>query len=254
LNILNFRHPELLPVHPWTNSDRRGACPGSLIGSIVAPTLFEPALVAIRGCLDRPRCFAWWAVCLCLLFIGQWAQGQGTVVFHNTGGGQPLITETRSLIVAAGLQQPRLNFAFGFATDEVQTPGSFLDSFSVTVQDINRVFTAVYVTADASGTVWAPLTPGTIVIDPASIAAVPISYPNLQPVLSDRRAYQVSAAIPPQFVGSSINVFFDLFDNLDATLSQGWFSGLSVGSVPEPQAWTLGLLALLISWGLKRRK
>ena len=192
---------------------------------------------------------------LCTLLMGrQLALAQETVIFHNTGGGQPLVSEVQSLFVDATAQQPRLAFNFGFATDEAPAPGTFLDSFSVTIQDGKQSSTAVYLTADATGVAWAPVTPGTVFIDPPLINAIPITYPSLSPVLAAQRAFQVSAPIPSQFVGGSINVFFDLFDNLDAKASQGWFSSLSVVSVPEPQTWILLLAGVVFAGRLKRRK
>jgi len=179
---------------------------------------------------------------------------QGTVVFHNTGGGQPLVSEVRPLFVEAALQQPRLVFNFGFATDEIPSPGTFQDSFTVTIQDSNHLYIAVYLTADASGVVWAPATPGALVIDPATIDFQAIAYPSLQPVLIQQRAFQVSALIPSQFLGVSISVYFDLFDNLNPQASQAWFSDLRVTAVPEPQAWLLLLLGGLSWWSFNRLK
>src|SRR5216684_7394846 len=63
---------------------------------------------------------------LFLLLSHQFGRAQGTVVFHNTGGGQPIVSEVRSVFLDAALQQPSLVFNFGFATDEAPTPGSFL--------------------------------------------------------------------------------------------------------------------------------
>jgi hypothetical protein len=189
-------------------------------------------------------------------FAGLWllcasatlACGQGTIVFHNTGGGPVLVSESRSIILDAGLQQPRLVFDFGFATDETSSPGSFLDSFTVTIQSSDQSFSAVYLTADANGIAWAPQTPGGLTIDPGSIFASSIGYPTLQPVLGSQTALEVSAPIPVQFLGGPVNVYFDLFDNQDVKISQGWFSNLGVASVPEPQVWTLMLGAGALFW------
>lgn len=189
-----------------------------------------------------------WAILMMALSWPELIAAQGTVVFHNTGNGQSLVSEVQSILVQAGLQQPRLVFDFGFATDERPAPGSFLDSFTVTLQDSAQSFSAVYLTADATGVAWAPPTPGALFIDPASITARPITYPNLQPSLASQTAFEVSAPIPPQFLGSSVNLYFDLFDNLDSRISQGWFSGVNIVAVPEPQA-----LALLLAGGLLLR-
>ena len=133
-------------------------------------------------------------------------------------------------------------------------PNTFLDSFTVTIQSSNQVFTAVYLTTDAGGTILAPPTPGTLVLDPATINTDVLAYPSLQPVFVHQLAFQVSALSPPQFLGASINAYFDLYDNLNATGSQGWFSDLRVTAVPEPSAWMLLLLAGLSCWSFNRFK
>lgn len=191
---------------------------------------------------------------LALLLSAHLVSAQGTLTVLNTGGGQPLVSEVRPLFVDAALLQPRLLFNFGFATDETFVPDTFLDSFTVTIQSSNQLFTAVYLTTDASGTILAPPTPGTLVIDPATITTSALAYPSLQPILANQLAFQVSAPIPAQFVGGQINVYFDLFDNLNANASQGWFSDLRVTAVPEPHAWMLLLLAGLSCWSFSRLK
>jgi len=197
-------------------------------------------------CLPIDLIRAYWARYAIPVFIlsisAPIGRAQGTVVFHNTGGGQQLISEVRSLFIDASLSQPHVVFDFGFATDETPGPGAFLDSFTVTMQSTNQQFTAVYLTADATGVAWAPPTPGGLPLDPAAITAKNIPYPSLQPVLATKSSYEVSAPIPSQFLGASVNVFFDLFDNLDNRTSQGWFNNLNVVSVPEP-----GVLSLVLA-------
>jgi len=218
------------------------------------PAVLERAVPAAKsGVSEWRRVFGWLAISAALLFSLQTGQAQGTIVFHNTGGGQPLVTEVRSIFIDAGLQQPHLLFDFGFATDETSAPGSFLDSFTVTIQDSAQHFSAVYLTADASGLSWAPQTPGALSIDPVSISSNPLTYPNLLPVLANRSAFEVTAPIPAQFLGGSVNIYFDLFDNLDSKTSQGWFNNLSLASVPEPQVWALFLAGGALIWGFKGR-
>ena len=189
-----------------------------------------------------------------LLLAFQLAYGQGTFAVLNTGSGQPLASEVRQVQVNASLLSPTLRFDFGFATDESFSPGTFLDSFTVSIQDTNRGLSAFFLTADASGVVWAPTTPGAIPINGSGISAVPISYPGLQPVLANQHAFSFSAPVPAQFFGQTINMFFDLADNLDSTRSQGWFNNLRVTEVPEPRSWTLLVLVLLSRWILIRKR
>jgi hypothetical protein len=179
---------------------------------------------------------------------------QGAIAVLNTGAGQSLTTEVRTVFVSSNLAQPRLEFDFGFATAESLSSGTFLDSFTVTIQDLNQQSTAVYLTADASGTVLAPPTPGTVVISASTISTIGRLYPSLQPPLPNQSAFHVSALIPVPFRGGDMNVFFDLFDNLNPQASQGWFSDPEVAAVPEPQTWSLVLLGLGIVWELKRIK
>lgn len=222
---------------------RIGRCPGFDSGSRLAANFLRCGKVARE--LVSP---GWLAVLMTALSWPQSIAAQGTVVFHNTGNGQSLVSEVQSILVESGLQQPRLVFDFGFATDETPAPGSFLDSFTVTLQDSAKSFSAVYLTADATGVAWAPPTPGALLVDPASITARPIAYPNLPPGLASQTAFEVSAPIPPQFLGNSVNLYFDLFDNLDSRISQGWFSGVNVVAVPEPQALALLLVGGLLLW------
>jgi hypothetical protein len=105
------------------------------------------------------------------------------LVSLNTGTNGPLVTEFRTLPVSSNLYLPRLEFNFGFATDETFEPETFLDSFTVTIQDTNQSNTAIYLTIDAGGLVLAPPTPGTIFLELSNISTAPISYPALLPVL-----------------------------------------------------------------------
>ena len=195
-----------------------------------------------------------WAVLALLLLPAHFGGAQGVITLLNTGGGQPLVSEVFPLFVDGAMVQPRLQFNVGFATDETVALGAFLDSFTVTLQDSNQVFTAIYLTADAAGTVLAPPTPGTVFIDPSTMVADALPYPILLPVFALQRAFAVSAPIPAQFSGSPIQVYFDLFDNLNPVASQGWFSDLRIVAVPEPQAWTLLLLAGAAAWSFRRTK
>ena len=213
---------------------------------------YPSGFIRMRG-LALLRVWHWLPPLAALLSQPELSLGQGTIVFHNTGGGQPIVSEVRSIFIDPTSSQPRLVFDFGFATDETPTPGTFLDSFTVTIQNMAQSLSAVYLTADATGVAWAPVTPGALFVDPASISANPIAYPNLQPVLGNRLAFEVTAPVPQQFVGQSVNVFFDLFDNLDPNNSQAWFSSLGLASVPEPQTWTLFPTGLALLWVFKRR-
>ena len=168
------------------------------------PILFHRAIAPARGprtgqVTSKSRALSNPAAWSLLVVLSSWptpAFAQGTIVFHNTGGNTPVISESRSLFLDSGLQQPYLVFDFGFATDETASPGSFLDSFTVTLQDGSQKFAAVYLTADATGIAWAPQTPGALFVDSASILSVPRLYPNLGQVFASQKAFEVTAPIP----------------------------------------------------------
>jgi hypothetical protein len=195
---------------------------------------------------------------LCVVAVVIWLAGatlalaQGSMVVLRTGGGIPLLSTNASLTVPFPAPDPRLQFDFGFSTDEVFAPGQFFDSFTVTLQDTGAVQTAILLVADASGLVIAPPTPGTILIDPSSIMNAPIPFPSLQPVLASKMAFTVIASIPPQLAQlQQLNVYFDLADNLDAVASLGWFDNVSI-IVPEPAAAFLIVLGSFILIVIRR--
>ena len=175
----------------------------------------------------------------------------------NTGSGQVLLSE--SLQVGAGQSTAPLEllFSFGFATAETPQPGVLDDSFTVTLQTLNQQITAIYATIDAAGLVLAPPPSGTVALNPSSLQAVSIPYPSLQPVINGNAwAYQVTAPIPTQFASGPFNVYFDLFDNQNSLPSQGWYSGVSVISAPEPSSIALTLAGAILLWrtGVRKRR
>src|SRR5205085_11325535 len=94
--------------------------------------------------------------------------------------------------------QPRLDFIFGFATDEPASNGVIADSFSATLQDSNQASTALLFTADRSGVDWAPENPGGLTISVTNLSASATNFPNLNPSLDISYAYIVSFLLPPE--------------------------------------------------------
>jgi len=185
------------------------------------------------------------AALLSLGLAGDYAAAQGTVVM-NTGSGQVLLSQTVGVDAGQSAVPLELLFSFGFATAETPQPGVLSDSFTVTLQSLSQQVIALYATIDASGLLLAPSSPGAVTLDPASIQAVPIPYPSLQPLVTGNAwAYQVTASIPSQFATGPFSVYFDLFDNQNTLPSQGWYNGVRVISVPEPST-----IALLFTGGL----
>ena len=187
----------------------------------------------------------WIALALLIYLAVPGLFAQGTFTALQTGGGQPLVSD-QQVLPTAGLISPQLSFDFGFLTGEVPAPGAFLDSFTVTIQD-PASDTAVLATVDASGVLWAPVSPGAVMVPPNQIQWQAIPPPSLAPVLGQGVAYSVLVPIPSSFTGSSVTVYFDLFDNEDAVMSLGWFNNLKVTSVPEPRAALLLALGLVIA-------
>ncbi len=164
----------------------------------------------------------------------------------TTGRGEPLQTSLQPLFVSGNISGLELQFEFGFGTDEVLSPGEISDSFTVTIQDAAFTTTAVILVADAGGVTWAPPTPGALFLAPETIVRVPIAFPKFETVLAHQTAYAVAVPIPSAFSGAVV-VYFDLFDNLNATRSLGWHSPVIV--VPEPctaPLMTAGLVVLLL--------
>lgn len=178
--------------------------------------------------------------------------GQGTLdyQFLQTGGGESLVSAQQVLQIN-GLNSPAVMFEFGFLTSEVVAPDVFLDSFTVTLQDA-MLNTVVIVTADGSGVVWAPPSGGGVVVADSDVQRIIIPPPSLQPVGGQGVAFSVSLPLPPQFTGSAVTVFFDLFDNLDDAMSIGWYHDPHISAVPEPSM--AGVLILgLLAMGVRRR-
>lgn len=91
------------------------------------------------------------------------AAAQGTFyTIHSvllTGASQPLLTAAQTFTADSLQPVNQLGFAFGFATEETVAAGQFLDAMTVTLQDARGAATLVYLTADAHGITWAPVTP-----------------------------------------------------------------------------------------------
>jgi hypothetical protein len=159
----------------------------------------------------------------------------------STGGSEPLHVISSPLIVDPNLSAPRLEFTFGFGTDEQPTPGQFLDSVSFTLQGANHQ-TALFFTADANQVFWAPPNPGGLTLSESEIsrAATPFDIGTFH--FLNENAFSVSVPIPDELEDQSPTLFFDLFDNENGVESLAYLQDVRV--VPEPTS-----IALLSFFG-----
>jgi hypothetical protein len=182
-------------------------------------------------------------------FVPQFLQAQGVnepAFVLRTGGNVPLVSATQSVFVPGNITAPELLISIGFATAESWTPGSFLDSVTLTLRDQVSLNTAIYATIDGGGTLWAPSSGG-LTIDPDSIIRSTIPFPSLTPELPFKWAYVLRLPVPEQMLGRSLDLHLDLFDNQNGSQSLAWMSGVVV--IPEPSGAVIfgcGVLALFL--------
>src|ERR1700722_3589261 len=173
---------------------------------------------------------------------------QGTLTVLQTGNGQPLISDQVTL-QTAGIASPVIDFDFGFATDEAVSPGTLLDSFTVSLVDTSSDV-GVVATSDASGTYWEPSSPGAYTLSPSAIQWQAIAPPSGSPIFGNGVAYAVQVSLPPAFAGATMTADFDLFyDGNSSASALGWFQNLQVQAVPEPSSvalMTLGVVTYLV--------
>jgi hypothetical protein len=145
-----------------------------------------------------------------------------------TGAGAALVSTQQVLQVSMTIPAPRLQFDFGFASDEIPTTNSFVDSFSVTLQVSGPSTTLLLLTVDAFGVQWAPPNPGGMDWSTANISRQQIPFPIMATNLDFRLAYSVSLTLPPDFAGHTATLFLDLFDNANQLSSLGFLDHLAV--------------------------
>jgi hypothetical protein len=139
---------------------------------------------------------------------------------------------------------------FGFSTAEVFGPGRIFDSFTVSVGRPGSLEVLILATLDASGAVFVPVSPGGINVDPATVTHTVTAFPPISPSYATKSAYVLSVLVGAELAGSPLTVYLDLFDNLDAEPSLGYFGQVSL--VPEPPAWALCSVGLLLLLWLRR--
>ena len=163
------------------------------------------------------------------------SEEDGYTVFR-TGGEDPLLTLELSLAVPAWDRAPRLVFDFGFSTAEPEEPGTFFDSFSVTLQNAQRSATALLLTADRYGVGWAPVTTAGLAVSLEDLVWEEEVFPDLAPAYEFRSAYAVSYTLPEVLAGGVADLYFDLFDNLNGFGSLAYVRNVRVESMPPVDA------------------
>jgi hypothetical protein len=183
-----------------------------------------------------------------LLFAGECrVQGQGSFapLVLRTGAGQAIVSSLVTLPPAG--PNTFFNVEFGFSTAEVFGPGRIFDSFTISVGRPGSLEVLILATLDASGAVFVPASPGGINIDPATLTRNVTAFPPISPSYAAKLAYVLSVPVGAELAGSPLTVYLDLFDNLDAEPSLGYFREVSME--PEPPAWALCIISfVLLLW------
>ena len=186
----------------------------------------------------------------CLLAVPSVRAQDASVHVFRTGGSFPL-GESVSLAPFPAGGDARLEFDFGFATTETASPGDLHDSFTASLEGASGAF-AFLVTSDAFGSLWAPINPDGSRFPVGNIGLLTILPPIAVTPAALVDSYHVTVAIPEGFRAQALTLRFDLFDNLDAASSVGFFRG--VQSVPEPSTVaTLAIGAVLLAGGIRGR-
>ena len=159
---------------------------------------------------------------------------EGPLTVFRTGTNESLFTLSLRFDIPSSNSVPRLEFDFGFATDEPDVSQTFFDSFSVTLQNTNESATALLLTADHSGVQWAPSNPGGLTLAPTNVGNAVIPFPDLAPPMALKYAYAVSYLLPPVLTGGLVTLFFDFFDNLNQFASLAFVSNVRITTLLNP--------------------
>jgi PEP-CTERM motif len=175
---------------------------------------------------------------------GPSARGQGALqgVTLLTGGAGSIKSVTVDVPGRPSALTNILELVVALATDERMVPQVIPDAVTVNVVDLLGQQTAVVVTADITGFVWRPETPGTVPLAATAISAALVAFPTLDPLRETTAAYRVRVELPPAFLDQEIRVTMDLFDNGNLFGSTAFLG--TVALVPEPAT------ALLVGVGV----
>ncbi len=158
-------------------------------------------------------------------------RGDGTTTFE-TGGSFPLWTGEWVFEVPALEFEPTLELEVGFSSEEPEAFGAFLDSFSLTLQTTDGVSTAVLVTMDPTGAVWAPETPGGVAVDLLDLNTLEAVIYDLDPVFPYTLSFSVSYSLPDTFADGGLTLYGDLFDNQNEWNSVAYVTSPRISRLP----------------------
>lgn len=172
----------------------------------------------------------------------------------ETGGGTSLASGSQSLSPASGSGAPffRLEFEFGFTSDDRLQPSSFADSFTVSLE--NPLGQRMYLlSSDAAGTLWAPFVPGAIPVAGSDLEIHSVAFHAGIPTRTLTYAYRIDVAVPPEWQHQPLVLRYDLFDNRDDRQTTAYVGGAAL--VPEPEISLLAAATLaIVAAGLARRR
>ena len=193
------------------------------------------------------------AILLLIVVSTLFTRAQGTLNFVTlqTGGDVPLVSN-QEVLSYDGSAGSILTFDFGFFSNEQPSPGAFLDSFTITLQDSSSS-TAVLGTIDASGVLWAPPTLGGIPLSDSDLIRSLVSPPDGAPVSGRGIGYAISLILPANLSGPNLTLYFDLFDNQDSNQSLGWYTAPQITAVPEPE-FSILFTSALLGWFIRRKR
>jgi hypothetical protein len=154
----------------------------------------------------------------------------------DTGAGQTLQRSNVLFGVPANLPAVSVSFDAGFATDEIVVSGQFYDSFSATLRNTNKTFTAALFTADVFGFTWAPSDPSGLSLT-NTLLFEPIPFPPLGHPFPAKFAYRAAVEIPQFMLGQTNLLLISLVDNGDTSASVGFIQNVRLSpSLNSPLA------------------
>lgn len=163
-----------------------------------------------------------------------------------TGGTSLLLSRILSLPIDTNASGGRIEFNFGFATQETAGSGELVDSLTLTMLDDSERYGAVLLVSDLNGVLWLPCVPGSVSVPPSSLSASTVDLPEIRLGLAGFRtqlAYHLSVRIPPALWSSPIKLALDVFDYPNGLNSVAWVSDLRFvpdlrpTCAPPPRGW-----------------